>query len=86
VERRIGSLGHKVYAIVNYRGCRIEPAVAASYGRMVEALETRCYLGVTRYGVSDVLEVHGRIPSRPWPQQPISRAGGGEAAALWAVG
>ena len=86
VERRIGSLGHKVYAIVNYRGCRIEPAVAASYGRMVEALETRCYLGVTRYGVSDVLEVHGRIPSRPWPQQPISRAGGGGVAALWAVG
>jgi propionate CoA-transferase len=86
VERHIGSLGHKVYAIVNYRDCRIEPAVAASYGRMVEALETRCYLGVTRYGVSDVLEVDGRTPSRSWPQQPISAAGGGGAAALRAVG
>jgi propionate CoA-transferase len=56
VERRIGPLGHKVYAIVNYRGCRIEPAVEASYRRMVEALEGRCYLGVTRYGLSNALE------------------------------
>jgi propionate CoA-transferase len=56
VERHIGPLGHKVYAIVNYRDCRIEPAVQASYRAMVEALEDRCYLGVTRYGLSDVLE------------------------------
>jgi propionate CoA-transferase len=55
VERRVQPLGHKVYAIVNYRDCRIEPAVQASYLRMVEALEERCYLGVTRYGLSDVL-------------------------------
>jgi propionate CoA-transferase len=53
VERLIGPLGHKVYAIVNYRDCRIEPAVEASYHRMVEALETCCYLGVTRYGIHD---------------------------------
>jgi propionate CoA-transferase len=56
VERHIGPLGHKVYAIVNYRNCRIEPAVQASYRAMVEALEDRCYLGVTRYGLSNVLE------------------------------
>src|SRR6185312_15235275 len=35
VERCIGPLGHKVYAIVNYRDCRIEPAAQASYRRMV---------------------------------------------------
>ncbi|TMJ68791.1 MAG: acyl CoA:acetate/3-ketoacid CoA transferase, partial [Alphaproteobacteria bacterium] len=34
VERHIGPLGHKVYAIVNYRDCRIEPAVQASYRAM----------------------------------------------------
>jgi propionate CoA-transferase len=56
VERHIGPLGHKVYAIVNYRDCRIEPAVQASYRAMVETLEDRCYLGVTRYGLSNVLE------------------------------
>jgi len=87
VERRIGSLGHKVYAIVNYRDCRIDPAVEASYRRMVETLEACCYLGVTRYGVSDVLDVHGGNPRRPWPQQPTSRAGWGESAkAVRAVG
>src|SRR5262249_34267070 len=72
VERRIGSLGHKVYAIVNYRDCRIAPAVQASYHRMVEALETRCYLGVTRYGASDVLDASGSGPCRPWPHEPTS--------------
>src|SRR5262249_39274635 len=52
VERRIGPIGHKVYAIVNYRDCTIMPAVHARYLQMVEALEERCYLGVTRYGLS----------------------------------
>ena len=28
----------------------------ASYRAMVESLEHRCYLGVTRYGLSNVLE------------------------------
>jgi propionate CoA-transferase len=69
VERRIGSLGHKVYAIVNYRDCRIAPSVRASYRRMVEALETRCYLGVTRYGGVDVGDWHGD-PSLAWAQRP----------------
>ncbi len=54
VERRVLPLGHKVYAIVNYRDCRIAPAVLDSYHRMLEALEETCYLGVTRYGLSGV--------------------------------
>jgi propionate CoA-transferase len=55
VERRVKPLGHGVYAIVNYRGCRIDPAARASYQRMVAELEASCYLGVTRYGMSGKL-------------------------------
>jgi propionate CoA-transferase len=58
VERRVLPLGHKVYAIVNYRDCRIAPAVLDSYHRMLEALERTCYLGVTRYGLSGLPEEH----------------------------
>jgi propionate CoA-transferase len=58
VERRVQPLGRRVYAIVNYRGCRIDPAVLDSYRRMVEALEESCYLGVTRYGMSGFLKPH----------------------------
>jgi propionate CoA-transferase len=72
VERRIGSLGHKVYAIVNYRGCRIEPAVQESYMRMVEALEARCYLGVTRYGLSDIREADAAWDDPARPALPVS--------------
>ena len=55
VERRVRPLGHAVYAIVNYRGCRIDPGIRDSYRRMVEALEASCYLGVTRYGMSGLI-------------------------------
>jgi len=79
VERHIGALGHKVYAIVNYRHCKIAPAVGASYRRMVEALETRCYLGVTRYGGSDGPEALN-TPDPPSPQQRIAEAGRGKPA------
>jgi propionate CoA-transferase len=55
VERRVKPLGHGVYAIVNYRGCSIDPAARESYQRMVAELESSCYLGVTRYGMSGKL-------------------------------
>jgi propionate CoA-transferase len=55
VERRVRPLGHAVYAIVNYRGSRIDPGIRDSYRRMVEALEASCYLGVTRYGMSGLI-------------------------------
>jgi propionate CoA-transferase len=55
VERRVRPLGHGVYAIVNYRGCHIDPSARASYQRMVAELEASCYLGVTRYGMSGKL-------------------------------
>jgi propionate CoA-transferase len=50
VERRVRPLGHRVYAIVNYRGCSIDPSMLDSYCRMVRHLEESCYLSVTRYG------------------------------------
>ena len=56
VERCVRPLGHKVYAIVNYRGCTIDPAVLDSYRRMVEGLEENCYLDITRYGTSGSLQ------------------------------
>src|SRR5262249_28824896 len=52
VERRVKPLGHGIYAIVNYRGCHVDPSVRVSYQRMVTELESSCYLGVTRYGMS----------------------------------
>ena len=55
VERRVKPLGHGVYAIVNYRGCRIDPGARESYRRMIAELEANCYLGVTRYGMSGKL-------------------------------
>ena len=58
VERYVQPLGHKVYAIVNYRDCRIEPAVLDSYCRMVKALEESHYINVTRYGSSRFLNPH----------------------------
>lgn len=57
VTRRIAPLGRKVYAIVNYAGCTIEPAVFESYSRMVEDLVHRFYIDVTRYGTSGFLRM-----------------------------
>jgi propionate CoA-transferase len=78
VERRVEPLGHGVYAIVNYRDCRIDPGVRDSYRRMMEELEASCYMGVTRYGISgklgpawgndDWAGVASRaIEGAPWP-------------------
>jgi propionate CoA-transferase len=52
VERTVRPLGHRVYALVNYQGCTIEPALLNSYVKMVERLEASYYLDVTRYGAS----------------------------------
>src|SRR5207249_5012567 len=52
VEMRVRRLGHAVYAIVNYGGCKIHRDVLASYHQMVAALQDSCCLGVTSYGLS----------------------------------
>jgi propionate CoA-transferase len=66
VERIVRPLGHRVYALVNYQGARIEPSLLHGYRRMVARLEANCYLDVTRYGATGSL--------RPAPQ---SANGGG---------
>jgi propionate CoA-transferase len=78
VERRVRPLGHAVYAIVNYRGCRIDPGVRDAYRQMVEALEASCYLGVTRYGMSGLVsgpDIDCRVdaPDRPASGDPTWR-------------
>jgi propionate CoA-transferase len=50
-------LGHLVYAIVNYTGCTIEPAVFDSYSRMVKHLVETYYIDVTRYGTTGFLRM-----------------------------
>ena len=57
VERRVRPLGHLVYAIVNYTGCTIEPAVFDSYSRMVKHLVETYYIDVTRYGTTGFLRM-----------------------------
>ncbi|MDX2205597.1 MAG: acyl CoA:acetate/3-ketoacid CoA transferase [Hyphomicrobiaceae bacterium] len=50
IERKVAHLPHKVYAIFNYAGWRIAPALRASYQAMVEDLGRRQLMGVTGYG------------------------------------
>lgn len=59
VEKRVRHVGRAVYAIVNYRGARIDPGILDRYRQMVERLERTCYLGVTRYGTAGRLAFDG---------------------------
>jgi propionate CoA-transferase len=52
VQNRLGPLGRRVYAIVNYDHCRIDEAVLEPYTEMVRRLEERFYSRVTRYTTS----------------------------------
>jgi propionate CoA-transferase len=54
-EKRVRPLGHRVYALVNYRGCKLDPALRKSYRQMVQSLEESYYIEVTRYGAPRVL-------------------------------
>jgi propionate CoA-transferase len=55
VENKLGGLGKKVYAIVNYDNFEIYPDVIDEYSAMVRDLVDRFYLGVTRYTTSSFL-------------------------------
>jgi len=57
VERKLASLGRKVYAIVNYDNTTILPDVIDAYGEMVRYLMDRYYWGVTRYSTSGFLRL-----------------------------
>jgi propionate CoA-transferase len=57
VERKLGPLGRKVYAIVNYDNATILPDVLDAYGAMVRYLMDRYYVDVTRYSTSAFLRL-----------------------------
>lgn len=57
VESRVGGLGRKVYAIVNYDGFRIDEDLLEDYTEMVRYLVERYYSGVTRYTTSGFLRM-----------------------------
>jgi propionate CoA-transferase len=57
VERRLASLSHKVYVIVNYDNFTILPDMMDSYTAMVRGLVERFYSDVTRYSTNNFLRV-----------------------------
>ena len=57
VENRLKTLGHKVYAIVNYDNFSIQPELVDEYTDMVKFLVDHYYTGVTRYTTSTFLRL-----------------------------
>jgi len=57
VVDRIGSLGKRVNAIVNYDNFTIEPELLDAYSAMVRGLMDKYYSGVTRYTTSGFLRM-----------------------------
>jgi propionate CoA-transferase len=57
VEQRIGPLGRKVFAIVNYENFSLRPEAVDTYSDMVRDLTQRFYIDVTRYTTSAFLRL-----------------------------
>ncbi|HWY73100.1 MAG TPA: acyl CoA:acetate/3-ketoacid CoA transferase [Burkholderiaceae bacterium] len=57
VEQRIGPLGRKVFAIVNYENFSLWPEAFDAYSDMVHDLSQRFYIDVTRYTTSGFLRM-----------------------------
>jgi propionate CoA-transferase len=57
VEERLGGLGKRVYAIVNYDHFSILPELLDDYSAMVRQLTDRFYSGVSRYTTSGFLRI-----------------------------
>jgi propionate CoA-transferase len=57
VEARLGGLGRRVYAIVNYDNFSILPELLDDYSAMVRKLADRFYSGVSRYTTSGFLRI-----------------------------
>jgi propionate CoA-transferase len=57
VAVRLGPLGRKVYAIVNYDNFSILPELLDDYSAMVRSLVDRFYVGVSRYTTSGFLRI-----------------------------
>jgi propionate CoA-transferase len=57
VEAKLGGLGRRVYAIVNYDNYSIVPELLDDYSAMVRSLTDRFYSGVSRYTTSGFLRI-----------------------------
>jgi propionate CoA-transferase len=57
VEKNLGPIGHKVYAIVNYDGFEIMPELVDAWSAMVQHLMAHYYTRVTRYTTSNFLRM-----------------------------
>ncbi len=57
VEKNLGPIGHKVYAIVNYDGFTIVPELVDAWSAMVQHVMARYYTRVTRYTTSNFLRM-----------------------------
>jgi propionate CoA-transferase len=57
VEDKLGGLGRRVYAIVNYDNFSILPELLDEYSAMVSSLTERFYAGVSRYTTSGFLRI-----------------------------
>src|ERR1019366_6039058 len=57
VEAKLGRLGRRVYAIVNYDNFSILPELLDEYSAMVRSLADRFYSGVSRYTTSGFLRI-----------------------------
>ena len=57
VQRNLGSLGHKTYAVVNYDNFTIDPDLIDPYTDIIKDLMNRFYSGVTRYTTSAFLRM-----------------------------
>ena len=55
IERRLASIGHKVYVVVNYDHFDLAPELEDEYLALVKGLVDRYYIGVTRYTTSSFL-------------------------------
>ena len=81
VEEKLAPLGHKVYAIVNYDRCTIEPELIDDYIAMVKGLMDRHYIDVTRYASSTFLRLmlgeafaRGKVPPHLYANADEARA------------
>jgi propionate CoA-transferase len=57
VETKLGGVGRRVYAIVNYDNFSIVPELLDEYSAMVRSLADRFYSGVSRYTTSGFLRI-----------------------------
>lgn len=57
VQRNLGTLGHKTYAVVNYDNFTIDPDFIDPYTDIIKDLMDRFYSGVTRYTTSAFLRM-----------------------------